>query len=1133
MGDSYASEVRSGICGICPGGCWVDIHLRDGRIVKVEPSANAPAGMFCKLGEHSPEIVYSPHRLLHPLRRTGSKGTYEFEQISWDHAYDTITDRLLRTKAEHGPEAACIYTGRGSFEYSLADIMTPKEAPISSASSVLFPYGSPNTSGVGALCYVAFAMIAPHVTLGEMLIGMYSDFANAELIVVWGGNPATDSPPTAFYEIVQAQRRGAEVVVIDPRRSETARAADAQWIPIRPGTDGALALGMINVLIAEELYDDDFAANWTVGFSDLAQYVQHFRPETVAEITGVPAETVRSLARRIAGARGVAPAMYSGLEYSDSGVQAIRAVLTLWALAGQLDVPGGRNIRMRQNNFPINRSGLQANPNVARAIGRDRFPIYSAYRGESHAIALPEAVLKGEPYRIRDLIVLGASLITSWPEPTVWRKTLESLDFLVCIDRQFTADCAYADIVLPATTMYEVSSYMTYGAIFKLREKIIEPVGEARSDYLIMAELARRLGYGELFPQTEEEVLHYILDGSGYSLEQVREAGGMVQLPTIMMQFKKWEKGLLRPDGKPGFNTPSDKFEIASSILAENGYDALPIYVEPGEGPISRPDFADRFPLVFNSGSRVFTDFRSQHHGIPGLVKEAPEPIVTLNTQDALRRGIEQGDRVQVATPRGAVVFTARVTDDIKEGCIDASMGGGGPVGPKEWQEANVNELTDLTRFDPISGFPVYKALLCEVTKVGAATETLPDAKENYLERMMRNTPEPAQTPARRIYLDNNATTATAAEAFDAMAPFLGDTYGNPSSIHLMGGEARDAVEAARRSVANLIRTTARRVLFTGCGTESNNMVIKGISIARRGIGSHVITSSVEHPSVMKACAFLEQMGWEVSYLDVDECGMVLPETLAAAITPRTVLVSIMYANNETGTIMPIAELVEIAHAAGAVFHTDAVQAAGKLPLDMEACGADLASVSAHKLHGPKGVGAIYMRKGIELEPLLHGGNQEHRLRAGTENVAGIAGFGAACKLAVSRLPKMDRVRELRDLLESGLREIVPGLKLNGHPASRLPNTLNVVLPGFRGESLVLHLSRKGIALSSGSACKSGSPEPSHALLAMGMSSDDAHCSLRFSLGHETTSDDIDATVEALAEIIREAKSSVQFVPCR
>jgi anaerobic selenocysteine-containing dehydrogenase len=478
-------------------------------------------------------------------------------------------------------------------------------------------------------------------------------------------------------------------------------------------------------LIEEERCDQAFVRDWTHGFDAFAGYARRFRPEAVERITGVPAASIRGLARRIAAAKGAAPVMYTGLEYSDSGVQAIRATLVLWALAGQLDVPGGRCFRMRENRFRVNREGLVANPDPSRAVGRDRFPVYSLYRDEAHPQALPDAVLQGAPYPIRSLVILGASLITAWPQPEIWRRTLAGLDFLVCIDVQLTADAAYADLVLPAATMFEIESYMTYGPIFRLREQVIPPLGESRNSFFIMAELARRLGYGHLYPQNEEELIRRVLGGTAFTLEEVRAAGGAVRIPTVAMQYRKWEKGSLRTDGKPGFDTPTGKFEIASTILEKYGHDALPVYTEPQEGPLAQPDLARRFPLVFNSGSRVTTDFRSQFHGVPELARERPAPAVTMHPRDAVARGIGDGDRVRIRTLRGQVVMRAELTEDIMPGTVDASMGGGGPVGPRAWQEANVNELTDLHHCDSISGFPVYKALLCEVEKIPASGRTV------------------------------------------------------------------------------------------------------------------------------------------------------------------------------------------------------------------------------------------------------------------------------------------------------------------------------------------------------------------------------------------------------------------------
>jgi anaerobic selenocysteine-containing dehydrogenase len=987
---------KKALCGICPAGCWVEVGMNNGTLVDIKADDSHSLGMICRRGQHAPEIVYSEHRLKYPTKRVGPKGTNEFERITWDEAYDIIVENLNKIKEESGPEATAIYTGRGAFELSLCDMFQPKDVAVSSASNVLFPFGSPNTMGVGALCYVSFAMIAPHVTMGRMLINMFTDMENAEVLLVWGANPATDSPPLDMHRLEAAAKRGADIVVIDPRKTDTAYRTGAQWVPIRPGTDGALALSMIEVIIDEELYDEDFAENWCQGFEELKTYVQHFRPEVAEEITGVPADTIRDLTYRICNATGACPVMYTGLEYSNSGIQAIRAVLILFALAGHLDVPGGIGLAMLDSHFPINRSSNQRNPVLDKAVAREKFPIYSNYRGESHASGLVSSVLKGEPYKIRGLIIHGASLLTSWPQSSIWRETLSKLDFLACIDRQMTADAAYADIVLPATTMFETDSYMVYGPIFRLREKVIEPVGESRNDYLIMAKLAKRLGYGHLNPQTEEEMIRQALDGSGYTLEDVKEAGGWVKLNSSMMEYKKWQKGGLRHDGKPGFDTPSGKFEIWSTTLEDYGYEPLPKYVEPTEGPMGNPALSKQFPLVFNSGARPHTDFRSQHHGIKGLLKDNPEPTVELNVEDAAERGIEPGDLVEVKTPRGAIPFRAKVTLDIVKGAIECNMGGGTPVGPKAWQEWNVNELTDINNYDEISGFPVYKALLCEVEKVEEGTkatrQNVKDDKVACGATLDIDVPQ-QKRPKRRIYLDNNATTPIAEEVQEAMQPYLSEFYGNPSAIHGAGKDAKEAIEKARRQVAKLINARPRRIIFTGGGSEADNLALKGIAFTRRDKGNHIITTSIEHPAILKTGKFLEKMGYRMTYLDVDEYGLIHPDQLKEAITDETILVSIMTANNEVGTIQPIKELCAIAHERGIVFHTDAVQGIGKIKLDVEDLDVDLMSMSGHKFHGPKGIGVLYVKKGIELEPLIHGGGQEGGIRAGTENVASNVGI--------------------------------------------------------------------------------------------------------------------------------------------
>ena len=347
-------QTVQGVCGICDAGCCVDVVVEDGFLRQVKPRTGHPDGSCCIRGRHAADVIYSPDRLLHPLKRVGPKGSPDFERISWDEALDTVVTRLRDLAERFGPESLCMYTGRGNFERSLCDIFAPAGTAESSASSLLFPLGSPNTTGVGAICYVAHAMIAPQATFGAYTKDMFNDFDHSELIVVWGANPAGVSP-TSLLPILRAQRRGARVVIIDHRRSQTAKATQADWIGIRPGTDGALALSMIHVLIEEDRYDREFVEQWTLGFDELKAYVQQYPPEVAEQITRVPAETIRELARSIASAKGAALVSYSGLEYTNSGVQNIRATFILWALAGQLDVPGGLTFTMPGSAFEPHR----------------------------------------------------------------------------------------------------------------------------------------------------------------------------------------------------------------------------------------------------------------------------------------------------------------------------------------------------------------------------------------------------------------------------------------------------------------------------------------------------------------------------------------------------------------------------------------------------------------------------------------------------------------------------------------------------------------------------------------------------------------------------------------------------------
>jgi cysteine desulfurase len=376
------------------------------------------------------------------------------------------------------------------------------------------------------------------------------------------------------------------------------------------------------------------------------------------------------------------------------------------------------------------------------------------------------------------------------------------------------------------------------------------------------------------------------------------------------------------------------------------------------------------------------------------------------------------------------------------------------------------------------------------------------------------------------IFLDYAATTPVRTEVARVMLQYLTDDFGNPSSVYSCGRQARVAIEDAREKVASLINAQQEEVVFTGSGTEADNFAIKGIAFANRARGNHIITSSIEHHAVLEACKFLEVEGFQITYLPVDRFGLVSPDSVRKAITPSTILVSIMQANNEIGTIEPIREIGQITSEAGIHFHTDAVQSVGHIPVDVDNLKVDLLSASAHKLYGPKGVGFIYIKKGTRVIPLLHGGEQEKRRRASTENVPGIVGLGEAAKLVGPEIDgEAERLALLRDHLIAGLSAAIEGVRLNGHPAIRLPNNVNISITHVEGESVVLSLDREGICASTRSACSSASPESSHVLQALGLPPELAYGSVRFTLGRWTTAEDIERVLEVMPGIVAKLRA--------
>ncbi|MCP4575378.1 MAG: molybdopterin-dependent oxidoreductase [Deltaproteobacteria bacterium] len=720
-----AKRIEKGICGICPANCGIGIELENDRIAKIHPWKDHPLGVPCVRGLHAPEIVYSPDRITTPLKRKGPKGSLDFEEISWDRAFDEIAKKIIGLKDKYGPQCIGSFLGRGNFEQSLFRMFSANEEGFPVPNAIFMPLGSPNTFSVASTCYISHGVIAPATTFGAPFGILQPDLEAAEVVFVWGSNPATDSPFTNRTRLQKAKNRGAKIVVIDPIKTSVAGSADL-WLPIQPGTDGALIHGILCQCFEQGLIDREFGQTYCRGFSELEEYVTRFQPELVEKITRIPKEKLFEITNILTSTEKVAFLTDTGLEFSNTGVQALRALFTLWALTGHMDVAGGMRFQ-RPNKVPFRRPDVRF-PTEIPPIGMDKYPFFCKTTKNAHFMEFPRSVLHDDPYKMRFLLIGGASVLTNFPNAGLFTKALAVLDYMVTVNLFLTEDARYADMVLPATTYFEMSSICGYPNqspkpyAIQYRKKIIEPIGDAMNCYLIYAKLAERLGYGQLFPQSEEDMIKYVIGDLPMDFEtfQKRSEDGPIltqEGPTPEFEEKKWVTGNLRPDGKPGFPTPSGKWEITSSILENLGHNPLPVYIDVVEGPENKNLTGD-YPLTLTTGARIQSTFRSQHLNIPGLLKLQPTAEALIHPADAAPREITTGDKVRVRSPHGEVPYTARVTRDIIQGTVEVNMGGGSPFQAAGWRDSNANYLTDEKNRDSISGFPVYKALLCEVEKV-------------------------------------------------------------------------------------------------------------------------------------------------------------------------------------------------------------------------------------------------------------------------------------------------------------------------------------------------------------------------------------------------------------------------------
>ena len=688
---------QSAICGLCPHGCWVRAHVSEGEFVAVTADSDPRFGNLCERGRLAPQIVYSPDRIKTPLIRCGPKGKLLFKDATWDEALKRIAEELMDIRNRHGAHAIASYMGAGTLEDGLTAFFK----------KILEPFGSPNDMDCGSICYVSSRVLAPLTTLGIEGDALTPDFEKANSIILWGTNPLKDGTPDKIKRIRQACREGTELIVVDPRRNGLARDADI-WVPVIPGTDGALALALINIIIQKHWFDQHFVEQWTTGFRELEVYSATFTPEKAGKICGVEPELIMRLARAFSGDSRVAMDFYSGLEYSPSGVQNTRALYSLAALSGNLDVDGGIYIQTYPHQ-PYHEHMLDKD---TPPLGAREYPLFYALAGRAHIAGLPAAVLHDDPYPVRGLLLAGGSPYLSYPDPEMWKRVYQQLDFMTVIDRFLPEEAAWADVILPATTYYEIDSYHLYRDHVRRRHKVIEPVGEARNDSMILAAIATHLGYGNAFPRTEKEIRDLAFNNDPEMLNALDSHLGLARLPFPKRRVRKYETGHLRSDGKPGFPTPSGRFEFKSETLERYGYDPIPVYTDPRVHHRKRG-----LTLILTTGARTTATFNSQYLGRHEVAARS-RPNLEINPLDAQSRGIRNGDCVSLFTCRGEILLEARVTEFIRQGTVHAPFGGGSRRQHDPWRYVHINSVIPPQVRDPISGYPVVKAVACEVDRI-------------------------------------------------------------------------------------------------------------------------------------------------------------------------------------------------------------------------------------------------------------------------------------------------------------------------------------------------------------------------------------------------------------------------------
>ncbi len=692
---------------MCHGVCQVLVHLEGDRVVKVtgDPDSPTSKGYICPKGAASPELLYHPDRVIYPLRRAGKRGENKWERISWDQALDEMAEKLGAVKEESGPEYFAMMQGTGR-PYTLF------------ASRFVHAFGSPNFTGVAHLCYLPRWAASLH-TLGQLPVCDVYGFGGETpaCFVLWGCNitSAAASDGMCGGMVQRAINRAKKVIVVDPRRIGPAEKAD-HWLQLRPGTDGALALAMINTIISEDLVDHEFVNDYTIGYEKLVEHVKPFTPEWAAAITRLDADDIRAAARTYATTPPACVQWGNAVDMSACNVQTARSLLILRAITGNIDRPGSdvlwvppAGVKQRSLFMNIEVSGMQFMPPemLARSLDGKKYPMCPII----HPPTFWRSILESDPYRVRAMWIMGSNPLLTMTDPLQTEEALGLLEYTVVSDFFLTPTSQLADLVLPAATWLEQEDVVNTHKIWCVLARVkVAQVGEVKDDREVMIQLARRLGLTEAFPWRDyREHLDWALQDTGMTFEEFCERGILAG----EMRYHKYRE--------EGFATPSGKVELYSSNFEALGVSPLPIYREPPISPVSTPGLAREYPLILTTGAKIRGFFHSEGRQIVSLRNTHPDPLVEIHPDTAASLGIEDGNLVWIETRKDRVQMRARLTGGIAPDVVSAEHAWWFPEeGPPEygWRRSNVNLLFGGTGFDPESGSESLRSALCRIYKV-------------------------------------------------------------------------------------------------------------------------------------------------------------------------------------------------------------------------------------------------------------------------------------------------------------------------------------------------------------------------------------------------------------------------------